>query len=154
MFRKMRRIEKQLEKATSEEILINNEYGTLSTIGDNGYPYNIPINYVYINDAIYIHSYKEGHKLDNIKYNPKVCFSIVDYSQVIPGNFETYYESAVVFGDAEQVCGHEKEKVLKSFIYKYSKDYLEEGIKYINALIDETAVIKINIKHITGKKGR
>ena len=154
MFREMRRIEKQLEEKISEEILINNEYGTLSTIGDNGYPYNIPINYVYINDAIYIHSYKQGHKLDNIKYNSKVCFSIVDYSDVIPENFETYYESVVLFGDAEEVYGEEKEKVLKSFIYKYSKNYLEEGMKYINAFIDETSVMKIHIKHITGKKGR
>lgn len=150
----MRRIEKLLPKERTEEILINGEYGVLSTIGESGYPYSLPINYIYMNDSIYVHGAKEGHKVDNIRFDPKVSFSVVDDSEVIPNQFETYYESVIAFGSAEEIEGKEKNLALEAFIYKYSKDFLTQGMKYINNSKDNTTIIKINIQHMTGKIGR
>ncbi len=154
MFKNMRRKEKLLPIDRTEEILTKGDYGVLSTIGENGYPYGLPINYVYMDDCIYVHGAREGHKLDNIQYNSKVSFSVVDYSQVIPSQFETYYESVITFGVAKVIEGKEKELALEAFIHKYSEDFLDKGIKYINSLKDKTTIIKINIQYMTGKIGR
>lgn len=154
MFREMRRIEKLSSVDKAEEILLNSEYGVLSTIGENGYPYGVPLNYVYMNNSIYFHSAMEGHKIDNIKFNSKVSFSVVAYSEIIPNKFETYYDSVTCFGDAQQVEGEEKELALRKIIEKYSKEFIESGEKYISNSKNKTTVIKINIHHMTGKIGR
>ncbi|NLK42990.1 MAG: pyridoxamine 5'-phosphate oxidase family protein [Tissierellia bacterium] len=154
MFREMRRIEKLSSIDRAEEILTNGEYGVLSTIGENGYPYGVALNYVYMNNRIYVHSAKEGHKLDNIKFSSKVSFFVVSYSELIPNKFETYYDSVVCFGDAQQVEGEEKDLALRKFIEKYSKEFMESGEKYISNMKDKTTIIRINILHKTGKIGR
>jgi nitroimidazol reductase NimA-like FMN-containing flavoprotein (pyridoxamine 5'-phosphate oxidase superfamily) len=153
MFKEMRRIEKQLSKDKVEEILNKGEYGMLSTIGENGYPYGVPVNYVYMKDSIYIHGAVEGHKIDNINFNPKTSFCVVNYSEVIPNKFSTHYESVIVFGRAEVIEGEEKELALEGFIHKYSKEFLEPGKKYISGSKNRTKIIKMKIEHMTGKKG-
>lgn len=154
MFKEMRRIEKLLPIDKTKEILSKGEYGVLSTIGKNGYPYGVPVNYVYIKDCIYVHGALEGHKIDNVNFNSKASFCVVDYSEVVPNQFETYYESVICFGNAEAIEGEEKELALKKFIDKYSKEFQVAGEKYINNLKNKTAIIKINIEHMTGKIGR
>jgi len=72
MFKEMRRIDRMLSIEESKDILKNCEYGVLSSISDNGYPYGVPLSYVYFDDAIYFHSAREGHKIENIK-NRKKC---------------------------------------------------------------------------------
>ncbi len=74
MFKKMRRKEKELAKEEVVKILLEGEYGILATIGENNYPYTTPLNYVYHNNAIYLHGALEGHKIDNIKYKIKYLF--------------------------------------------------------------------------------
>lgn len=154
MFRKMRRIEKQTTMDKAEEILNRGEHGVLSTIGENGYPYGVPVNYVYMEGSIYIHGAMEGHKIDNVKFDPKVSFCVIDYNEIIPSQFDTHYDSVIVFGKGEEIEGKEKELALEGFIHKYSKDFLDSGKKYINGLKDKTKIIKINIDHMTGKIGR
>ena len=77
MRKQMRRKDRQVFGKDIEDILINGEYGTLSTIGDNGYPYIVPLNYIYYNNSIYFHCAKDGHKLENIRQSNKVCFCVV-----------------------------------------------------------------------------
>ncbi len=151
MFKEMRRKEKELAKEVVEKILIEGEYGVLATIGENNYPYTTPLNYVYHNNAIYLHGALEGHKVDNIQYNNKVSFSVVGKVNLLPGKFTSEYESVVIFGTAEFPKGEEKSIGLKAFIEKYSPDFIQEGMKYIDRALDKTIVIKINIEHITGK---
>ena len=69
MFRPMRRFKQQLSKEECEEILNNCKSGVLAVIGDSGYPYAVPLSYVYFNDKIYFHCAKEGHKVDAIANN-------------------------------------------------------------------------------------
>lgn len=151
MFKEMRRKDRELTKEDIENILLQGEYGTLSMIGDNGYPYCVPLSYVYYKESIYFHCAHEGYKLQNIKENHKVAFNVVVDTEVLPGKFSTRYKSVNIFGKATKVEGDEKEAVLLNLIEKYSRDFFEAGKKYIASAKDSTTVIKVSAEHITGK---
>lgn len=154
MFSKMRKIERQIEVEETEEILQKCQYGILSTVSEDGFPYGVPISYVYKNKAIYFHCATEGHKLRNIKDRSKVSFCVVGETELLPEKFSTRYESVIVFGNASEVFDIEKEEALLEFINKYSKDYLEKGKEYIKRASDKAKVIKISIEYISGKARR
>lgn len=84
MFRKMRRQDRKLTTEKTKALLKKSEYGVLATIGDDEYPYAVPLHYVYHNNAIYIHCASEGEKLDGIRKNTKVSFCVVGPTEVIP----------------------------------------------------------------------
>lgn len=151
MFRKMRRIERQLDSKEAIELLERCEYGILSTTGENGYAYGVPLSYAYMDNAIYFHCALEGYKLDNIKNNNQVSFCVVGVTEPIAEKFSTKYESTIVFGKTLEVYEEEKEKALLALIEKYSKEYVEEGKEYIKRAKDKTKVIKISIEQVTGK---
>lgn len=136
------------------EVLLKCEYGILSTMGD-GYPYAVPMSYVVANNKIYIHGTCEsGEKTKNIHNNPKVCFTVVGNTEVLPSQFATKYESVVVLGTASLCEGSNKEMALEKFLDKYSSEYKEAGTKYIKAAIDKVSVYEISIDMITGKAKR
>lgn len=88
------------------KILRESECGVLCTF-DGVYPYGVPVNYVYDDGYIYIHSAKEGHKLECIKKLDRVCFVVVGRCRVVPEEFSTNYESVVVFEKVEILYGQE-----------------------------------------------
>lgn len=151
MFKEMRKKNREIFNEKLEEILIRGEYGTLSTISENGYPYIVPLSYVYYEKCIYFHCAKEGHKLENIKQNNKVSFCVVTDTKVLPSKFSTKYKSIIAFGTASEVTDDLKEIILTELIDKYSHDFLEEGKKYIKKAQAHTTIIKIKIQHMTGK---
>lgn len=151
MFSEMRRADRQTTFEQAEEILKIGEYGTLATVCSNGYPYATPLSYIYMDGSIYFHCASEGQKLENISGNPRVCFTVVADTDVIPSKFTTKYKSSVVFGTANYVTGNEKEKALLGLIEKYSPDYLSKGKEYISKAFNTTTLIKIDPEHITGK---
>ncbi|MDF2879755.1 MAG: pyridoxamine 5-phosphate oxidase-related, FMN-binding [Clostridiaceae bacterium] len=150
--RKMRRDEKSMEKENYLKILLNGEYGILCTVDSEMQPYGVPVNYVYINNRLYIHCAKEGHKLENIINNPKICFTVVGSTKVLPSKFSSNFESVVVFGKAQIALDDEKEIVLINLIKKYSPEFYEQGVEYIKRAKDKTTVISIEIEGISGKK--
>ena len=89
MFKEMRRMDKQLTEEENILILQRGEYGVLSTIGTNGYPYSVPLNYVYHNGYIYFHSAPEGYKLENIAMNDRISFCIAVDVELLPQKFDT-----------------------------------------------------------------
>ena len=124
----------------------------LSTTGEDGFPYGVPLNYIYFDNCICFHCAQQGHKLDNIKFNEKVSFCVVTRSDVLANKFDTDYESAIAFGRANEVTDEsEKKDILLSVIKKYSKNYLDAGMNYMEKYWDETKVIKIKIDHLSGK---
>lgn len=151
MFKEMRRKDREIFNEEIDGILEKGEYGILSTICENGYPYAVPLSYVYYKNAIYFHCAKEGQKLENINKNPKVSFCVVADTEVLPDKFSTKYKSVVAFGEAGEVNGELKETILFEIIKKYSAGFLEEGKKYIGKAKDHTKIIKIDIHHFTGK---
>lgn len=151
MFQKMRRADRELSKAEVATILKNGEYGVLSTIGADGYPYGVPVSYVYVDSKIYFHcAGGVGHKLDNINRCAKVCFTVVGKTEIMPEDFSTKYESVIAFGTASKVVG-EKQTVLEVIILKYAPDFKEAGLKLISKAIDKTDIYEIKIEHMTGK---
>jgi Predicted flavin-nucleotide-binding protein len=75
MQREMRRSDRQLAIEEAKEILTKAEYGSLATIGEDGYPYVVPVSYAFEDSSIYIHGATEGHKLDNINFLQKFHFA-------------------------------------------------------------------------------
>ncbi|MGL4991484.1 MAG: pyridoxamine 5'-phosphate oxidase family protein [Sarcina sp.] len=151
MINEMRRKNRELSSDESIKILIENDYGTLSTISNDGYPYGVPISYVYIDNSIYFHCALEGHKLNNLNTNNKVSFCVVGKTQILPNEFSTKYESVIVFGKTTEIFNTEKNKFLLEIVKKYSANYIEEGSKYIEKAAKATRVFKINIDYISGK---
>lgn len=154
MFRKMRKKEREIDIAQAKDILEKCNYGILSTVGDNGYAYGVPLSYVYIDNAIYFHCANEGQKLDNMNTNDKVSFCVVGETCTLPDKFSTKYESVIVFGRAKEVLGEEKKNALIEITKKYSADFMEKGMIYILDAEDRVKIIKISIEHMTGKARR
>lgn len=151
MFRNMRRDDRALSLEEAVDILKSGEYGVLSMMGVEGYPYGIPVNYVYEHDVLYIHSATEGHKLDAIRKNPKVSFVVVGKTSVQPEKFTVIYSSTIVFGRASEVDAAERRDALMAFIRRYSPEYLEKGTEYVERSADTAVIIRIDIDHISGK---
>ncbi|WP_150843971.1 pyridoxamine 5'-phosphate oxidase family protein [Clostridium sp. UBA1353] len=151
MFKEMRKKDREVLGEDIEKILTNGEYGVLATVGENGYPYTVPLSYVYQDNSIYFHCAKEGHKLDNIEKNHKVSFCVVTDTEVLPGKFSTNYKSIIAFGEAKELTGVLKRDILFKFIEKYSQSFIEEGKRYIERAQDSAKIVEIKIEHITGK---
>ncbi|MCR1949820.1 pyridoxamine 5'-phosphate oxidase family protein [Clostridium sp. DSM 100503] len=154
MFKEIRRKDRKIETSEAIDILKKCEYGILSTVDENGYPYGVPLSYVYANNAIYFHSAVEGHKLENIKNNDKVSFCVVGQTDLLPDKFSTKYESVIIFGRAKELFQDEKNEAFLELINKYSKDYIEKGKGYIKNASAKTKVIKLSIDYISGKARR
>jgi hypothetical protein len=150
--REMRRKDKEIGAEEAINLLTKCEYGVLSTVGNDGQPYGVPLNYTYKDNCIYFHCALKGHKIDNIDDNPKVSFCTVGNTEVLPSEFSTDYVSAVAFGVASEVQGTERYNALVLLLEKFSPGFMEEGKKYIEKLDKVTKVIKIDIQHISGKK--
>lgn len=155
MFRELRRREKMMPEAVTKKILAEAEYGTLATMGQDGYPYATPLNYVLHENIIYFHTALDGHKLDNIDFIPRVCFSVVGYHKLLADKFDTEYDSVTVYGTAAKVVDPaEKRQALLGLVEKYSYDWRDQGLEYIDGGSCAAIVYKINIQHVTGKIGR
>lgn len=147
----IRRKDRALSESNAIKILEKGSFGTLSTIGADGYPYGIPINYVYNDGKIYFHCAKNtGHKQDNLRFSGKVSFSVVTKSEIVPQELTTSYESAVVFGTASKIV-FDKEKALWLLAKKYSPQFIEESESCIKNEFEHTDVFMIEIEKLTAK---
>ena len=149
----MRRKDRQMSQESAIELLERGEYGVLSSVDEESQPYGVPVNYVFDGkDSIYIHCAREGHKLDNIRANPRVSFTIVGNHQIMDWKFSTAYESVILFGTAEEVEGDEKYQGLKMLAQKFSPNYMDEFENDIEKAMIPTIVFRIKILKITGKE--
>lgn len=148
---KMRRFKQMLPEDEAKTILTEMTNGVLALKDDSDYPYAVPMSYVYDGDAIYLHSAVAGHKIDCLRYNPKVSFCVVKQDHIVPEEFTTYYKSVIVFGTAEFLTDKaEMAAALRLLSGKYSPGIDCEA--EIAKSIDHVAVIKINIESLTGKE--
>ena len=109
MFREMRRKRQLLSEEETSAILYRGTSGVLSLAGDDGYPYGVPISYVYDGEKIYFHCAKSGHKLDAIRRKAKASFCVIDQDEIVPEKYTSRYRSAVVFGQIRMI-EEEREK--------------------------------------------
>lgn len=149
----MRRSDRQLSEAETYEILSRGEYGVLATAGADGVPYGVPINYALKDGAIFMHcAAADGLKLDNLRHESRASFTVVINTSVMPEKFSTLYESAIAFGTVEIVTDNEKKRDgAMALLEKYSADFHEKGMKYIENAIEKFYVLKFTIDSVTGK---
>lgn len=153
MFRDMRRFRQKLSQAECEKILANGKDGVLALSGDDGYPYAVPLNYVYKDGFIYFHCAKQGHKIDAIKKNGKCSFCVIAKSDVVQEKYTTFFKSVIVFGRICEVADDsEKHDSVKTLTEKYCPDY-KDGIE---AAIEKEwkplNILKLEIEHMSGKQ--
>lgn len=98
MFRPMRRHRQQLSQGDCAAILSRGTSGVLAVAGDGGYPYAVPLSYVYQEGTLFFHCAKAGHKLDALRRCSKASFCVIDQDQVVPPEYTTYFRSVIAFG--------------------------------------------------------
>lgn len=152
MFREMRRGKQLLSMEDTVAVMGRCTNGVLACLGDEDYPYAVPLSYVYFNDKIYFHSAKAGHKIDSIMKNPKVSFSVIDEDTVVSEKYTTYFRSIIVFGKARIAEGEERLEAFKALVEKYSGDQPAEAKHKEITECTQAYVIAIDIEHITGKE--
>ncbi len=153
MFREMRRIKQQLSKEDCEEILLRGKTGVLAVLGDGGYPYTVPINYVSLENKIYFHSAKKGHKVDAIAKEPKVSMTVVEKDDVVSREFTTYFRSIQLFGKAYVVEDEaERNVAFRALCEKFSGADMDRYDEIMSKEAAAAAIVRIDIEHITGKE--
>ena len=155
MFREMRRKDRQVETGVGIKLLEEGAYGVLSVLGDDDYPYGVPMNYAYKDGFIYLHGFLDGHKIDAITKHPKVCFTVVGETEVLPDQVSTNYTSVIVFGKAEVVASLNADARKAAFdiiMDKYVPGEKDRTDAYIHAHQQNTNAIKIDIEHISCKQ--
>jgi len=152
MFREMRRNKQLLSMEDTAAVMNRCTNGVLACIGDDDYPYAVPLSYVYCNDKIYFHSAKVGHKIDAITKNPKASFSVTDEDKIVSEKYTTYFRSVIAFGQARIVEGTEKMQAFQAFIDKYAGDQPKEARQKAVDGCTQTYLIAIDIEHIAGKE--
>jgi uncharacterized protein len=152
MFREMRRGKQSLSRKDTLAVIKRCTHGVLACVGDEDYPYAVPLNYVYFNDKIYFHSAKAGHKIDAISKNPKVSFSVVDEDTIVSEKYTSYFRSVIAFGKARIVEGEEGQDALRALVEKYSGDQPEESKHKEITGCSKAHIIAIDVEHLTGKE--
>ncbi|MCD8214237.1 MAG: pyridoxamine 5'-phosphate oxidase family protein [Clostridiales bacterium] len=156
MFREMRRKNQALTLGECEEILREGSSGVLALSGDEGYPYALPISYVYENGKIYFHCAKTGHKIDAIGRNPKASFCVVAMDEVMPEKYTTKYKSVIAFGHMRIL--NEPEDIISSIRklgIKYAPENSEEQLnEEISKDLARLCMLEMRIENISGKQGR
>lgn len=153
MFRKMRRFKQLLTKEETVAIFERGQEGILAVQGDDGYPYAVPVNYIYKDGEIYFHGGTAGHRYDALKRCDKVSFCVIDKNTVVPEKVTTYFRSAVAFGRAHILEGDEETaNAARMLAYKYSADFPDAIEEEIRTSMGHLCCVRIDIEHMTGKQ--
>lgn len=144
-----------------KEFLNDEHVGRISSIDVNGFPQIIPMNFVFRNDAVYMHSHVKGEKLNNILKNNKVGFEADRELEFLPSYFEdphnasladTLYISVVIKGLASFVIDREEKTLaLNGLMEKYQPEGFYDPLKSDMRVLDAVSVIKINPQTLHGK---
>lgn len=136
MFPQMRRKKQQVSFEKCVDILNKATSGVLAVIGENNYPYTVPISYFYEDGKIIFHSAKNGHKIDAIKKSNKVSFCVIDKDEIKPSEYTTYFRSVIAFGKIRILENDEEKRTcIEKLAIRYSP---EESVKSMNKEIDST----------------
>lgn len=156
---------KALECTDEEKInlFLEGEKTGFLGLADAGIPYVVPLNFVWLNGAIYFHGAAEGRKVDMMKANPNTCFTVSadlgTLTHPVPAKTDTAYMSVMIFGKAEQVVElDEAVMVMQKMLDKYVPGYYNQPLssahvdKYRSSLGSRTVVYKIKALEITAKE--
>ena len=152
-FRQMRRKRQQLTQEESIAILQKATAGTLALLGDDGYPYAVPISYVYNEGKLYFHSALNGHKVDAIRKYDKASFCVIEQDDVQPEKYTTFFRSVIAFGRIH-IIEDEKEKleIVRMLGNRYNPNQDDALQKEIESGLSRLLAIRFDIEHLTGKE--
>lgn len=155
MFRPLRRKKRAITDEEARELLATCKRGVFAVNGDDGYPYAIPVNYFFDteHDKIYFHGAKAGHKVDALKRDDKVCFTVYGNEWYQDGDWAPYVMSTVVFGRCRLANDtpafiEDKVRQLALKYYPSAEEVEEEIAKDIKGV----QLYEITIEHLCGKQ--
>ena len=152
-FREMRRKRQQLSEEESIGILQKATSGTLALLGDGGYPYAVPISYVYADGRLYFHSAMSGHKVDAIRGCDRASFCVIEQDSVQPKEYTTYFRSVIAFGRVYVIEDEaEKLEMARLFGRRYNPNDEESLRKELEHGLSRMLMIRFDIEHLTGKE--
>lgn len=154
MFRPIRKKKNEISIQQAKELLLTSRRGVFAVNGDDGYPYAIPVNYLYDEEeqTIFFHGAKAGHKVDALKKCDKICFTVYGNETIKDVEWAPYLQSAVVFGRCHLVEDrNENIRLVKKFAAKYfpSMDMVNEEADASGMGVQ---MFIIEIEHISGKE--
>ena len=152
MFRPLRRKKQEIGSDRCREILRAGKRGVLSLVGDDGYPYGVPIDYVYDEEdnALLFHCAKEGHKIDAIRRCDKASFCTATRRQE-SGEWFFRYESVIVFGRMTIVEGEEmKRKICDALCDAFGQGQSYKDDEWIK-FGKNVQAMRLAIEHVSGK---
>ena len=149
----MRRHRQQLSREECERILGRCTSGVLAVAGDGGYPYAVPLSYVYAEGAIIFHSAMQGHKVDAIRRDSRCSFCVIEQDDIKPAEFTTYFRSVIAFGRISMLENtDEKVQALRLLGRRYSPGD-ESGLQHeIDKSLDHVLLLRLDIDHLSGKE--
>ena len=153
MFREMRRIKQKISNEECIHLLKSQLRGVLSMIGDDGYPYGIPMDHWYseTDNTLYFHCAKAGHKIDAIAACDKVSYCVMDEGYHKDGEWALNIKSVVVFGRMRLVEDESKKReICTNLVRKFTNDeeYLQ---KELTNAFPRVCCLSLVIEHMTGK---
>ena len=153
MFREMRRYKQQIDREECVKVLKTEKRGVLSLIGDDGYPYGIPMNHFYDEkeNKIYFHGAKTGHKIDALNRCKKCCYTVFDHGYRKDGEWSLNVQSVVVFGTIKVVTSEEKmRQICTDLCRKFTDDeeYLKQELEHA---LPRVQCLELTPDHMTGK---
>ncbi len=150
-FRPMRRSRQQLSPAETEALLQSGVTGVLAVNGDRGYPYAVPVNYVYKDGKIYFHGARAGHKFDAMARDGRVCFCVTGRDEPCPEKLTDLYQSAVVFGRVRLLEGREMTEAAEALGLRFLPDpaRVREEVAGAEARL---ACFELTPEHVTSKE--
>ena len=153
MFREMARRKQQISEAECVELLKNEKRGVLSVLGDDDYPYGMPINHFYDEEdgCLYFHSGKKGHRTDAMLRCDKASFCAYDRGFIKPGDWALNIKSVIVFGRLQIVQDHGRAlDISRRLSYKFTDDenYIDYEIEHSGPGV---LVFRLVPEHMTGK---
>lgn len=153
MFREMRRKKQQLNESECSNIFARGTSGVLAILGDEGYPYAVPLSYVYDDHKIYFHSAKAGHKIDAIRSCSKASFCVIDQDQVVPEEYTTYFKSVIAFGKIRLLedPAEKREAIEKLAIKYYPANNKANRNHSIDKEWDPLCAFVLSVEYMTGK---
>ena len=152
-FREMRRKRQLLSEEESIAILQKATAGTLALLGDNDYPYAVPISYVYADGRLYFHSALSGHKVDAIRKCDKASFCVIEQDEVHPEKYTTFFRSVIAFGRIHIIEDEtEKLETARMLVNRYNPNQEEALQKELENGLSRMLMIRFGIEHLTGKE--
>ncbi len=154
MFRELRRKKQALPLEEYTAVLEQGTAGVLALSGDGGYPYAVPLSYVFDGDRLYFHCAKAGHKLDAIRQNNRASFCVIGQDRIVPEEYTTYFKSVIVFGTIRILeDASEKRAAIEKLAVKYAPD---DTTEHRSQMIDRDwsplCMLEMTIDHMTGKE--